>query len=493
MFRLLSKLTKFTNIECVSLGIMDFYQMVHNVPTIKELDIPEIMEIRTQDDMYKSWQVLQEDGEKLKKIDLVLWEKTNCIEGGRTLSEIQMGNALTNQWEREKYWLPYTKYWEERVLTDTIIWCENYLKEFQPDIVICLERYELAQSIMQELCRTQKIKTLTFITSRIGNRWIARRDFGYGTSEDTKIEIEEAASNPELIIQAQNLAEELRSRFKGAYDSAAYNETVRSLKMQKNPVKYFLRDLRKLAGDIYSRHVVGPKRMTVQVVRFGENQIHFTLLKIRRLLISYIHASGIKFWGSKKLPKEPYFFWALHARPEASVLVLGDGRDELDELRKFLKLVPPGHVLAVKENPEMFGMRKNGFYSELKSEPNIYLVDPYADTSYFVRNSVGVIGISGTVLLEAALLDKPVCALGRPEFEACLTYHGWNSAEIFISDYNLNQLKTDMMTITQYLAYVLSKSDIRDVKYDSDLNSEMMEVMINRFSLEVFEYLSKTK
>lgn len=487
MFRLLSKLGQMPNVEFTSLGVMDFFQMVHRVPTLNEFDIPKNMEIRTQDDMYKSWQALNEDPNELKRIDFSLWEAINCRE--RTLSEIEKGNALTNQWEREQYWLPFTKYWEKRVLSDTILWCEKYLDEFKPDIVISLERYELAQSIMYELCKTRNIKFLTFITSRIGNRWIARTDFGYGASDETIDEIERVSLNSKAIYEAQELAVALRNQLSGVYTSTAYKETLKSKDMRRRTLFYLKSDLRKLAGDIYSRHVLGPKKMTIRVVRFGENQKNFTFLKLKKLFKKYLHACGFGLWGSKRLPDKPYFLWALHARPEASVLVLGDGRDEMLELKRILELLPSNHLLAVKENPEMFGMRMKKFYSNLKKEKRIFLVDPYADTHEFVKASSGVVGISGTVLLEAALFGKPVCALGHPEFESCLAYHGWDSVKDFFLDYKVNSLKTDDKSIIKYLAYVLSKSRIEDVPYDSDLNSPMMELMISRFSVEVYQLL----
>ena len=201
LLNVMSQLENKEKVDC-HLGILDFYQFVHNVDYINYSNFSsKSVTFHDQNELYLGWQSEFEDLKRLEIVDLESWEQRNCRE--RSLSEIMMGNALTNQWERDAYWLPVTEYWKKRVLVDTISWCEKLFSDIKPAIVLNIERAELAQSIMDLICRREDVPLLTFIPSRIGERWLLREDFGYGTSKLTKNLISEASKcenvNPQLL------------------------------------------------------------------------------------------------------------------------------------------------------------------------------------------------------------------------------------------------------------------------------------------------------
>jgi hypothetical protein len=154
-------------------------------------------------------------------------------------------------------------------------------------------------------------------------------------------------------------------------------------------------------------------------------------------------------------------------------------------------LIPNGYFLAVKENPEMFGLRAPGFYRRLKRHPKIILIDVCVPTYSLIQNSMGVIGISGTVLLESTFFGKPSCALGRPEFEKFISANGWNSVERFIHDVLTQKYSDPLEKILPYVAYVLNNSSAKDIAFESDLSQPNATLMIKRFANDVQNYLAK--
>ena len=489
MAKLLCSLEGEHGFETFSLGVMDYYQMVHQLKTFEDLKLPQHTEIKNQNQMYIEWQALEEDPNLISQEFLDNWEKSNCK--SRSLADIAAGNQLVRQWERTQYTLPITPYWESRVLHDTIKWCEDYYREFRPTVVISIERFELANSIFFEICRREGIPMLTFIGSRIDSRWILRTDFGYGMSGKTLEEVEAATNNLSALKEAKRIVERMSLENSGTYESDSRVLVKRMQKNNREKIEQIIIETRKLAGNIYARHFIEPKNYAIRVRRFEEDHFKLTKYLVRRHLIRSVRLFGLLRVGSMQAPRKPYLLWALHYRPETSGLVLGDGRDEIQELFKVANNLPSGWILAVKENSLMVGERFPGFYRKLRRVKNIELIDANADTNELVKKSNGVVGISGTVLLEAAALGIPSCALGSPEFNEMLTHTGWDSLDGFLKDILSGNsfVSRDQSRVLRYIAYVVSKSSEKDVKYLSDENSPNLEIMMRRFAQEVCDAL----
>ena len=178
-------------------------------------------------------------------------------------------------------------------------------------------------------------------------------------------------------------------------------------------------------------------------------------------------------------------------RPEGSVLVLGNAKEEITELLKAANHLPENYFLAVKENPEMFGLRERGFYRRLKSHKRIILVDPFFSTFSLIQGSQGVIGISGTVLLEAALFDKPSCALGHPEFVGFLAESGWESSQQFFLKVLRGDYQDVYARILPYLAYILANSDEIGIPFEGDLETSEAQTMIENFARRILNYAAR--
>ena len=116
----------------------------------------------------------------------------------------------------------------------------------------------------------------------------------------------------------------------------------------------------------------------------------------------------------KTNPKDSYFFFPLQYEPEASTLVLATYySNQLATVKNTAIALPFGYKLYLKEHPGSIGARKNSFYKEIKKIPNAVLLSSEESTPDIIKGSAGVITMTSTVGMEAAMAGKPVYVLGN--------------------------------------------------------------------------------
>ncbi len=109
-----------------------------------------------------------------------------------------------------------------------------------------------------------------------------------------------------------------------------------------------------------------------------------------------------------------YVVFPLQFEPEATTLIRAYPYVDQIALVKILsKMLPHGVQLAVKEHRGNEGYRKICDYEELYYEPNIVLLPRIMDVGKLVRESLGVVTLSGRMGWEALVLGRPVFVLGR--------------------------------------------------------------------------------
>jgi len=113
-------------------------------------------------------------------------------------------------------------------------------------------------------------------------------------------------------------------------------------------------------------------------------------------------------------PKEKYFFFPLQFEPEASTLVLATFySNQLATIKNVAITLPFPYKLYLKEHPGSIGARKKDFYKEIKKIPNAVLLSSKEHVPEIIDGSSGVIVMTSTVGMEAALSGKPVYILGN--------------------------------------------------------------------------------
>jgi hypothetical protein len=362
------------------------------------------------------------------------------------------------------------------------------MDKIEPDYIVSIERCTLPTNLLFQLSLKREIPFNTFIPARIDKRWVIRNDLSYGMSSELRNRIIRAYSDEKSLALAEEFAKDLILNREGSYISPSHRIVAASLEKKSAILRNLRRELRKFVGRVYGRIFIQPKERSIDAVRLLENFVALSFVELKQILVTYTHHLGIRAWGQTSLPKEPYFFWALHMRPEGSVLVLGDAREEISELIRTADVIPEGYKLVVKENPEMFGLREFGFYHRLKRHPKIILLDPHFPTFEVIRGSSGAIGISGTVLLETAIFDKPSYALGHPEFVGFIVGSGWNGQENFFKKVVEKEFENPREKMLPYLAYVLKEGFENSIPFEGDLQSPEAEQMIQNFAATVAKF-----
>jgi hypothetical protein len=112
---------------------------------------------------------------------------------------------------------------------------------------------------------------------------------------------------------------------------------------------------------------------------------------------------------------DTYYFYPLHAEPEAAVLYRGDGiyEGQVKLIENIAEQLPPGVLLYVKDHPHRSAFSDMFYLERLKRIPNLKLIDPNISGKLIISNAKGVITISGTAGYEAIILNKPVFLFGQ--------------------------------------------------------------------------------
>jgi len=108
-----------------------------------------------------------------------------------------------------------------------------------------------------------------------------------------------------------------------------------------------------------------------------------------------------------------YVFYPMHTEPEVSLLVYGRPYVNQIEIVRMLALsLPIDTVLVVKEHPWMVGKRSLSAYQKMLEIPRVKFADPSLEARALVKQADLVAVVTGSVALEAAMLDKPVITFG---------------------------------------------------------------------------------
>lgn len=342
---------------------------------------------------------------------------------------------------------------------------EEVFDTFLPDLVWCVGNNYLGKVLAFSIAETRKIQFETFIPSRVGDWWLLDSEFGLGTSGRMKSQMS-GLSDLE-ISNASRWRAELHNSLENKKDNqrdqrSLYSNQFLASAFQWLNISFFSAES--------AKRVLGTARLIVETVASPKNrkrQKHsgnkyggsIRYRKALYFLMNLVRSLGFLLLPTKylgvSLPSQPYFFLPLHNRPEASTLTLGFGTDDEEVIAFVLRRLPFGYVLAIKENPAMVGDRRRSFYKRLGSHPSVHLLDPRVPSPEIISGSVGVLGVSGTALLEAEILGKPAIALGRPEFEAALSASGFDQLESFFTDATQKRNNSRGEACDRYLGAVL--------------------------------------
>jgi len=162
--------------------------------------------------------------------------------------------------------------------------------------------------------------------------------------------------------------------------------------------------------------------------------------EINRLLYELVEKDSDNLLLNKR-----FVLYALHKQPEASVDVGGRyNEDQLKCIENIWRQLPYGWFLYVKEHSNALGDRSMFFYKKIKKMPNVQLISEKMDSHMLIKHAQLVVTITGTIALEAALLNVPSVTLTKMYFNllnkckymSWLDFEGCESLVSLIEDIN---------------------------------------------------------
>lgn len=179
-----------------------------------------------------------------------------------------------------------------------------------------------------------------------------------------------------------------------------------------NYLSHYLNRAGELAGT-FGKYVLNRKRFkdfdyeSESVIRHSIRSPFRTIEKDFKLILH-------KRFFDKPITGDKYFFFPLQYEPEASTLVLATYyANQLATIKNTAATLPFPYRLYLKEHPASLGTRSADFYKEIKKLPNVVLLSPSEPIQELIKNCQGVITVTSTAGMEAALSGKPVYVLGN--------------------------------------------------------------------------------
>ena len=440
---------------------------------------------------YISWQNIKKVQLNKEQDYLEKWA-TNTLTN-RNLKTLFGTDPYTNGFEHERWFKKVPDKIKIKRFADTIKWCESIVKNNKPELIVSIGNSQFITNVFYEISNRDKIPFMTFENARVGARWLMRKDFHYGMTQELYTEIMTSVFDKEIQMLSMEFLDNFKSKSekKGLYESSSYT-LVREERKNAQRGNRNLNKIRVISiWCIYAIRtlLLGRKTRKFQTKYFDQNFLKIVLWEFNRVLAPFSRVNQKRTLSNVK-QNERYLLWCLHMRPEGSALILGDGIDELDKLLDIAGKIPDDLLIYVKENPLMIGLRDRKFLRRLKSHPKISLIDPYSDTKYWIENSMAVIGMAGTVLLEAQVLGIPSWSFGHPEFELIIDGQGEQGFTKFVQNLLNGDHKISEKNIFFYVNYIFSKSSPKDHMLNAMSDVELMNSDVERMAQFIKRELS---
>jgi hypothetical protein len=221
-------------------------------------------------------------------------------------------------------------------------------------------------------------------------------------SPAARIQLVERSAEEMLPLARQSLAQFEARRIQAyAYLAPAQSSTLQHVSRLPSRLAAVARTLRDAQQMEMLRFTDAPTRYSVTAAA-GH---------LRRM--AQARKAGQHMQALNEPPPGPYVLFGLHLQPESSIDVWAPFfSNQMWVIELLSRSIPPDHRLLVKIHKSDVSRYSSEQLSHMRSFPGVELVRPFADTRKFIDGASAIVGIQGTMALEAALLGKPVISLG---------------------------------------------------------------------------------
>lgn len=138
---------------------------------------------------------------------------------------------------------------------------------------------------------------------------------------------------------------------------------------------------------------------------------HSSRIIKRPFIFNKVKKIGLDF---EILRDKNYIYMPLHLEPEMALQNFSpEFNNQLEMIYWISKSLPSNYFIAVKEHPEMYGLRTIKYINNLIKIPNVLLVKPEISSLKLINKCKAVATITGTAAFEAVYLKKPVLSFGK--------------------------------------------------------------------------------
>lgn len=295
---------------------------------------------------------------------------------------------------------------------------ERLVEEFKPDAIIYIG-VDVGPSlslILNQVAAKKGIPVIVPMHTRIGS-FISFKESVFSRSRviESRYYHFQASDLPEgLESIASNIVDQIRE---GALLPSYFASQTGQFEQRgvKRTAKLNLKEVLDNQIDRFSRHLEYLKLKGWRDPLYGGKMLRRYTIWLSRFQEK---RSSRKISFDRFEPAEKYFLFPMHVEPELALLLFAPFfTDQISVIKNIAQSLPVDTLLYIKENKLMLGKRAPDFYQRIKSIPNVKLVDPAVSSSEMIKSSEGVITITGTTGMEAAIMGKPTVVLGHPYYE----------------------------------------------------------------------------
>jgi hypothetical protein len=212
-------------------------------------------------------------------------------------------------------------------------------------------------------------------------------------------------------------------------------------------------------GNRFRRLITGEniERMDPQVLH-----CQYRIIIPLKEVVNQILYRFLKKHRFNSIENKKYIFFGFHKQPEASVDVCGRYlEDQFETVVNIWRQLPPEWLLAVKEHPNAIGDRSYFFFKRICQYSNIVIIDENEDSHRLIQSAQLVMTNTGTIALEAALMNIPAITLSAVFFNRLkyCRHCNWQDLEKYNSITDLiNEIKGQPNNIEEYTQYIMTNS-----------------------------------
>ena len=295
-----------------------------------------------------------------------------------------------------------------KIFSQTFQFFERVFKEEKPDVVISEPPAGLFHQVAHYFCEKSNTPYFGLGDSRLNNR-IDVYDLEFTNSKCEKAFRE--IKNSDVSKKEKEFSRNFIEKFVSHKELPSYMALSKIYFSQFGLAKHFVVRIKKfglllLRCFFERKHSKGFDYETDFTLKYAIWALwRSEWRKLRILLQKNIYSNSVN--GNN------FFLYPLHFQPEASTNVYAMYYcDQLNTIKNIAFSLPFPYKLYVKEHPAAVGTKPKEFYRKLKEIPNIVLISPSENVEMLIKDSSGVITLTSTIGMEAALSGKPVYVLG---------------------------------------------------------------------------------